>query len=167
MLWFLTKTKASLRSIKQTLKQNPQHSSMTETTERRLLVEMPIKIKAYEIDAINIVSNIIYIKWFEDLRHAFLDRYYPYEEMMLTKVSPVLQSTQVDYLHHLTLYDKPIGRVWFTEMKGVRWQCEFEFCIGDKIHCRGMQRGFFINTEKMRPCRVPKQLIEAYEGNLS
>ena len=137
---------------------------MEESNERRLLVEMPIRIKAYEIDAINIVSNIVYIKWFEDLRHAFLDRWHPYEDMMADKVSPVLQSTQVDYLHHLTLYDKPIGRVWSPEMKGVRWQCAFEICTGDKIHCKGIQRGFFMNPEKMRPVRVPKQLMDAYEN---
>ena len=36
--------------------------------ERQLIAEKEITINAYDIDARGIVSNIVYIRWFEDLR---------------------------------------------------------------------------------------------------
>ena len=136
---------------------------MNHPTDRPLLVEMPIKIKGYEIDVINIVSNIVYVKWFEDLRHLFLDTYYPFEEMIKEEgISPVLRKTQVNYMHHLNIYDQPTGRVWVSALKGVRWECSFEIVTAEKIHCTGVQGGFFIHIAKQRPVAVPKRLQEAY-----
>ncbi len=43
---------------------------------------LPIQVKAYEIDAMGVVSNIVYVKWLEDARHEFLAKYYPYDEMI-------------------------------------------------------------------------------------
>jgi acyl-CoA thioester hydrolase len=42
-----------------------------------MLVELEIKIKAYDIDVMGIVSNIVYVRWFEDLRTLFLIHFYP------------------------------------------------------------------------------------------
>jgi acyl-CoA thioester hydrolase len=52
------------------------------TTKRAMQISLDIYIKAYEIDAMGIVSNIVYVKWFEDMRHIFLDQFYTYKEMM-------------------------------------------------------------------------------------
>ncbi len=32
-------------------------------TQKPLLIEMPIKINFYDIDAMGIVSNIVYVRW--------------------------------------------------------------------------------------------------------
>lgn len=141
---------------------------MDTSSDRPLLVEMPIKIKGYEIDVINIVSNIVYVKWFEDLRHLFLDTYYPFEEMIKSEgISPVLRKTQVNYLHHLNIYDQPTGRVWVSSLKGVRWECSFEIVTAQKVHCTGVQGGFFMHVEKQRPVAVPGRLQEAYQMAIS
>jgi len=42
---------------------------------RPMLIQKPLKINGYDIDVMGIVSNIVYIRWFEDLRFEFLDRY--------------------------------------------------------------------------------------------
>ena len=35
---------------------------------------MPIKVHSYDVDYMRIVNNTVYVKWFEDLRMAMLDK---------------------------------------------------------------------------------------------
>ena len=132
---------------------------------RPMLTERDIKIRAYEIDAVGIVSNIVYIKWFEDLRHAFLDAYYPFDIMVSDGISPVLMKTEAKYLSPLRIEDKPIGRCWAAKMAGVRWEIAIEISCGDKVYCKGLQKGCFINIATGMPTRVPEQLVEACEAD--
>jgi len=43
-----------------------------------LLIEKEIKVATYDIDFAGIVSNISYIRWLEDLRLAWLEKYFPW-----------------------------------------------------------------------------------------
>ena len=117
---------------------------------RLMLIEKEIDIKAYEIDAMGIVSNIVYIKWFEDLRHAFLDKYSPYEDMIKDGKSPILMKTEANYKTPLTIYDKPTGRVWTSKMGKTKWEMSFEIASGDTIHCLGTQIGCYYDIEKKK-----------------
>ena len=78
--------------------------------ERILIAEKQIMINAYDIDAMGIVSNIVYVRWFEDLRMVFLNEHYPFAEMMAKKISPILMKTEAEYKAPLTIFDQPVGR---------------------------------------------------------
>ena len=41
----------------------------------RLEVQRPLRVKPYDIDVVGVVSNIVYVRWMEDLRMAMLDGY--------------------------------------------------------------------------------------------
>ena len=75
-----------------------------------LLVEADLYIHAYDVDVMGYVSNIVYIRWFEDMRHHMLDIVYPFEKMIEEGIAPVLMHTELDYLRPFTIHDKPIGR---------------------------------------------------------
>ena len=47
-----------------------------------LLVTLPLNVRTYNIDFAGIVSNIVYIRWHEDLRLEMLDRYFPIQEQL-------------------------------------------------------------------------------------
>ena len=128
-----------------------------------MLIEADIRIKAYEIDSLGIVSNIEYIKWFEDLRHLFLDKYYPYDQMVKDNISPVLLKTEAEYKTALTIHDAPKGRLWVTGFGPFKWEMEFEISTAGKTHCRGKQKGCFLDLEKQRPAPSPKILLDRFE----
>ena len=46
-------------------------------------IEMPIRVNGYDVDFQGVVHNIVYVRWFEDLRMRLLDAYLP-----LTRRSP-------------------------------------------------------------------------------
>ncbi|MED3383361.1 thioesterase family protein [Bacillus subtilis] len=129
---------------------------------RKMLIEKEIKINAYDIDAMGIVSNIVYIRWFEDLRFAFLDNYYPYPVMMKLNISPILIKTESQYKTPLTIFDKPIGRCWMVNMGKSRWEMEFEIISGETLHCLGKQLGCFYDLQKKRPTLIPQLLIDQF-----
>jgi len=133
---------------------------------RPLLLEKEIRIQGYDIDVLGIVSNIVYLRWFEDLRMHFLDNYYPFQELYADHMSPVLTDTQVKYHYPLTIHDETNGRVWLSNISKSRWECSFEIVTEKKIHTTGVQSGYFIDTQRMRPTRIPERFQELYDREM-
>jgi acyl-CoA thioester hydrolase len=132
-------------------------------TTNSMMVKMNIRIQAYDIDAMGIVSNIVYIRWFEDLRMLFLEQHYPYEEMIATGISPILVKTEVNYKAPLTIHDHPTGTCSIKKLGSSKWEMEFEIKSDETLHCKGKQIGCFYNLERKRPSLVPERLLEAWE----
>lgn len=130
---------------------------------RYMCVEHEIRIRAYEIDVIGVVSNIEYVKYAEDLRHEFLDRYYPFDEMMRSHLSPVLLNTDIHYKIPLTIHDRPVGRCWVARMTVAKWEIGFEIVSEAGMHCFGTQKGGFFDTQQRKPVRCPRRLLDRFE----
>lgn len=131
-----------------------------------MLIREPIKIRGYDIDVMGIVSNTVYVKYFEDLRHSFLDRYMPYEEMFLEGISPMLLHTEVSYHAPLTILDAPTGEAWITQMGRSKWTMEFRIYSGEIIHCTGKQTGCAFHMKAKKPCPFPTRLLDAYKAEM-
>ncbi|MBV6646102.1 MAG: acyl-CoA thioesterase [Cyclobacteriaceae bacterium] len=127
-----------------------------------LLLQKEISVNGYDIDVLGIVSNIVYVRWFEDLRMYFLDTYYPFQELFEEGKSPVLTDTQVKYHHPLTIHDHPLGEVWMSNVNRSKWECSFEIKAGKRIHCSGVQSGYFVNVESKRPTPIPKKFHDLF-----
>jgi acyl-CoA thioester hydrolase len=135
-----------------------------ETPKRKMEVLRAIQIKGYEIDVMGIVSNINYIKYFEDIRTDFLEKYYPFAEMMAIGISPILMHTEIDYKIPLTIYDKPTGICWVTKLEKMRWEFTFEIINDGKIHATGIQRGAFFDLNQKRPTFIPQNLLDMWNN---
>lgn len=134
---------------------------------RAMLVEMPIAVHAYDIDAMGIVSNIVYIRWFEDLRTRMLERYFPYREMMAEDLSPILAKTEAEYKFPVRIDDILTGRVWIEQMGRAKWTAAFEIVSEGKVHCLGKQSGYFYDVKRNRPIPIPQRIRSAYEESQS
>jgi len=131
--------------------------------QRPMLIEKEIEVKGYDIDIMGIVSNIVYVRWFEDLRLVFLNAYCPYQEMIGGKRSPILMKTEIEYKASLTFFDHPVGRCWMSNIGRSKWEMEFEIASGQITNCTGKQMGCFFDLEKKRPIPLPQRLVEQYE----
>ncbi|MEE9465669.1 MAG: thioesterase family protein, partial [Candidatus Neomarinimicrobiota bacterium] len=60
-------------------------------------IELPLEIKSYDIDYAGVVSNIVYVRWLEDLRGAMLSRHLPLDRMLDSGVLPAVAQTRIDY----------------------------------------------------------------------
>ena len=136
---------------------------MMDENKRKMFVELPIKVKTYDVDYMQIVSNTVYPKYFEDLRIAILDKYFPLQEMMKENNTPILAETNIKYKRPVTLNSNPVGRAWMEEMEKSRWKVRIEIVEDDKILCEGYQIGYYFNLTKNRPVRFPEGLLEKFK----
>ncbi len=134
----------------------------TEQTARKMYIEQAIQVKTYDTDYMQIVSNTVYVKWFEDLRMAILDRYFPLEEMMKAGNTPILAETYIKYIRPVTLKNKLTGKAWISEIDRSKWVAGFEIEEHGIIYCEGRQTGYYYNIETKRPVRFPADFLAYY-----
>ena len=86
-------------------------------------VRLPLPVKTYDIDFAGIVSNIVYVRWLEDLRCEMLTNYLPIEQQLEREFAPVILQTQIEYRKPIKISEKPLGRMWINKMKTLKWEC--------------------------------------------
>lgn len=131
---------------------------------RPLLIERPIVVRTYDIDFANIVHNIVYFRWLEDLRSEILADVLPIDEILATGVSPILTESAVEYKWPVRIGDALVGRMWVAELSRTRWTLAAEMVVGDRVCAAARQSGYFANLKTLRPVRVPDRLREAWEA---
>ena len=130
--------------------------------QKPLEISQNLSIKTYDIDFAGIVSNIVYIRWLEDLRLKMLEVYQPLEQLMAKKYCPVVNSTEIKYKKALKIFDRPKGKMWMSRLGRLRCTLQAEIYLNDEIVTSATQTGFFINLETMRPIAIPQEIKEIY-----
>lgn len=129
---------------------------------RMLQLEKPLKVNGYDIDVMGVVHNVVYVRWFEDLRTHFLDTYLPLPDLVRDGTCPFLAKTRVEYLRPLEISHEPVGRVWMESIGKVKWEAGFEIFTDEGLHCRGHQTGGFFDLEKRRATVIPQPFRDLF-----
>ncbi|MBW4488350.1 MAG: acyl-CoA thioesterase [Trichocoleus desertorum ATA4-8-CV12] len=125
-------------------------------------VEIPLPVKTYDIDFAGIVSNIVYIRWLEDLRLEMLARYFPLDEQLKQGIAPVIVQTKIDYKQPIRISDAPSGKMWLKTMESLRLSVKAEINVNGKVAAFGEQVGIFVNLQNNKPIRMPESLKQKY-----
>jgi acyl-CoA thioester hydrolase len=121
-------------------------------------VRRALEIRTYDIDFAGIVSNIVFIRWLEDLRLALMDEAYPIATALAEGVAPLLLRTRIAYRRPVTIADRLEGRMWVPAMGKLRWQVAAVFVVGETIAAAALQTGIFIRLADRRPVPPPAPL---------
>ncbi|MBZ0263855.1 acyl-CoA thioesterase [bacterium] len=119
--------------------------------------------KTYDIDAGNHVSNIVYIRWLEDLRLLWLETYYPFRKLSDAGLFPVMRRTEIDYIHAIRLGNEVTASIELASLGKARFTFYFEFRVDEKTVARAKQDGAWINKNTGRPVRTPVEMMEMYK----
>lgn len=125
-------------------------------------VKLHLPIKTYDIDFAGVVSNIVYIRWLEDLRCEILTNYLPIEQQLEREFAPVILQTQIEYKKTLKIADKPLGRMWMSKMTTLKWIVMAEILVNGTIAATAQQTGCFVNLLSGRPIPIPEELSTMY-----
>ena len=129
---------------------------------QQLEVTLDLPIKTYDIDFAGIVSNLVYLRWLEDLRLAMLTTYSPLEQLMKQGYCPIIDSSQIEYKKALRMFDRPVGKMWMAKLGKLRCTLQAEIHLDNQMVTTATQTGFFINLETMRPMPIPRDVREIY-----
>ena len=130
---------------------------------RPLELVRPIRVQGYDIDFAGVVSNIVYVRWLEDMRMAMLDEYCPLPGLLAEGLSPILAHTQVDYRRPIGLMDKMTCHMWMTRVGRVKWSLAAEFVVNGEIMAAAQQSGGFVRLSGGRPVPIPEALASAWQ----
>lgn len=135
---------------------------MSSTPARPLEIELPLEIGTYDVDFAGVVSNIVYVRWLEDLRNALLKKFFPLERLLERGSLPVVAQTRVNYKEPLRLFDQPIGRMWAQDMGDRYFMLEAEFTLGGNVVATAEQVAVFVNRSDWQPTQIPEELAQLY-----
>jgi len=127
-----------------------------------LLIEKEIKVATYDIDFAGIVSNISYIRWLEDLRLAWLEKYFSLGKQVEAGFAPILLETRIEYHHAIRMFDQPTGLMWVGRLHSHKWEIKAEIRVKDKVMAIAEQKGVFVDRNKWIPIRIPENLKQLY-----
>ncbi len=117
---------------------------------------LPFTVRTYDIDFVGIVSNIVYIRWLEDLRLQMLAEFFPLDTAMQSLgIAPVLLRTEIDYKRAIRLFDAVQGRMWLAEAGRARQTLQAEFTVDGRVHAAARQTTCFIDLASGRPVPTP------------
>ena len=130
--------------------------------QKPLEVTLKFSVKTYDIDFAGIVSNIVYLRWLEDLRLKILESYLPLEQLMAKGYCPIVNSTEIKYQKALRLGDSPVGKMWMSQLGRLRCTLQAEIYLGQEIAATATQVGFFISLETRRAIAMPEEFKNIY-----
>jgi len=128
------------------------------------LYEQPLRIQTYDIDFAGIVSNIVFIRWLEDLRLGLMEKAYPLIQALAEDVAPILLATRISYRRPVTIADRLVGRMRVAGLSRVRWRLAAEFTVGGALHAEAEQEGFFMRLSTRRPIGIPEPIRRWHGG---
>ncbi|MCS6870191.1 MAG: thioesterase family protein [Anaerolineae bacterium] len=134
------------------------------TAPRAFEISMPIVIRTYDIDFAGIVSNIVYLRWLEDMRLMWLERFMPLQPMVERNQGPVLVATHIEYKRPLRMFDPVIGHLWLAELGRARFTVAAEFTRNGEVTTTAVQHGVFVDFTTMRPLPAPEALRREFEA---
>lgn len=120
--------------------------------------EAILSVRTYDIDFAGVVSNIVFIRWLEDLRLGLMAEAYPLIRALAEDVAPILLATRISYRRPVTIADPLVGRMRVASLGRVRWRLAAEFAVGAAIHAEAEQEGLFMRLSTRRPIAIPEPI---------
>ena len=122
-------------------------------------ITLPLPVRTYDIDFVGIVSNIVYVRWLEDLRLQVLAEYFPLDTAIHELgIAPVLLRTEIEYKQPVRLFDPVMGAMWVSSVGRARQVLQAEFTVNGELRVTARQTTCFINYETGRPVATPRGL---------
>lgn len=140
---------------------------MAPPEQRAMEVSLNFPVRTYDIDFAGVVSNIVYIRWLEDLRLTILERYYPLEKLLDAGLAPTLVETRIRYHQPVTIQDRSRGRMWVTRFSRLKFEFYAEFSVGDQVTTTAEQVGCLIDLSSGRPAPFPDEFRAVYLREIS
>ena len=120
----------------------------------------------YELDAMGIVHHSNYIRWFEEVRVAYMtDRGYPYSRMESEGVMIPVLAVDCKYKIPVKFGQTVIIRGKIDLFDGLRLNVSYEITDKEtgKLHVTGHTEHCFVKADSFRPVRLNKTHPEMAE----
>ena len=127
-----------------------------------LLTKIDLSVRTYDIDFNGHVSNIVYVRWLEDMRNIAFEKIMGLKACVELGYMPVLVSTNISYKQSINLFDKPCGYLWVKSHGRISFEFEEEIIVEGKVCASAVQVVVFLDSLTGRPIRLPQIIQEKF-----
>jgi acyl-CoA thioester hydrolase len=127
-------------------------------------IELIIPVRTYDIDAAGHVSNIVYVRWLEDMRLELFNKHFSFQSLVDGGSTMVLKSTSIEYRRSIGLFDKVLARMWVESIAKASLTLRAEFYANELLTTTASHVGVFVDLKSLKPRRVPEELIRKFES---
>jgi len=132
-------------------------------TSKPFLSEMDLVVRMYDIDFNGHVSNIVYIRWLEDMRMVGFERIVPLRSCLELGQVPVLIRTDIRYRRPVKMFDEPKGLLWVSGYTKTSFTLEAEIRVNGECYADATQTGVFVNEKTGKLMRLPESVIQRFQ----
>jgi acyl-CoA thioester hydrolase len=130
-------------------------------------LEMTIPVRTYDIDAAGHVSNIVYIRWLEDMRLELFNKHFSFKSLVDGGSTLVLKSTYIEYKRSISLFDVVTARMWVDSIAKASLELHAEFYANGLLTTTARHVGVFVDLKNLKPRRVPEEVMQKFDSALS
>jgi acyl-CoA thioester hydrolase len=130
------------------------------------VISLDFEVKTYDIDFAGVVSNLVYLRWLEDLRMAYLGSAMSLEDLVSQQLYPTLVHTTINYRAAVRFPDNVRGEMRFIEAGSTSLTLEATFRSrkSGAIVADARQVGLILDAKTGRPAPVPEELRRLLEA---
>ena len=121
-------------------------------------LQRPIAVQGYDIDFAGVVSNIVYVRWLEDLRVALLEDVWPLRSQLQSGKLPVVVHNDISYQRSVRLQDSLQGHIWLSALGESKLVFQAMFCVGEACAVSAQQTCVCVDIAKQTSIPVPDVL---------
>jgi acyl-CoA thioester hydrolase len=120
---------------------------------------LPIKVIAEDIDELNHVNNIVYLRYVQD---AAIGHWKTVPETIASQIIWVARRHEIDYLKPAFLDDELVVKTWVETFIGVKSLRHCEIMRGDEVLARSVTHWIALDARTFRPKRITEEIVKQF-----
>jgi acyl-CoA thioester hydrolase len=121
-----------------------------------------IEIRSSDIDDLNHVNNVVYVRWAQEVATKHWLSVAP--EEVQKKYSWVVLRHEVDYKSPAFLKDNIKGITWVADYNGPRSTRIVQFKRDEKTVCEVKTTWCLLDAVQMKPVRIPDEIMTVFKA---
>ncbi|WP_394990347.1 acyl-CoA thioesterase [Emticicia sp.] len=123
------------------------------------IFHLPIRVVAEDIDELNHVNNIIYLRYVQD---AAIGHWKTVPQEIASQIIWVARRHEIDYLKPAFLGEDLVVKTWVDSFVGVKSERHCEIMRGNEILARSVTHWIALDAQTFRPKRITEEIVNQF-----
>ncbi len=120
---------------------------------------LPIKVIAEDIDEMNHVNNIVYLRYVQE---AAIGHWKTVPQEIYSQILWVARRHEIDYLKPAFVGEDLIAKTWVDSFIGVKSLRHCEIMRGDEVLARSVTHWVALDSQTFRPKRITEEIVKQF-----
>jgi acyl-CoA thioester hydrolase len=125
-----------------------------------IIHHFPIKVVETDLDELNHVNNIVYLRYVQEAAESHW--FSTVSAEIASELLWVVRRHEIDYLKPALLNDDLVVKTWVDNFTGVTSDRHCQICRGEEILVRSRTLWVAVDAKTMKPKRVSSDIAEKF-----